>query len=204
MASWSTQRCLQEAREACGGLGYSHYSRLGTMLQDQDVNQTWEGDNNVLLQQTAKFMVDIGRKRMKGTKVTTQTLEWLALEPVAGRTFPAKSRDDLFNIDILVGALEHRERPLGRRGGAVGPKGGERAGELAEVGETLVALLGERALDRLLKPGRHVGPARVLRPLLARGPRPLLGAGLALAWLLGPGGGPGTGPASSTAGRRGS
>ena len=108
MASWSTQRCLQEAREACGGLGYSHYSRLGTMLQDQDVNQTWEGDNNVLLQQTAKFMVDIGRKRMKGTKVTTQTLEWLALEPVAGRTFPAKSRDDLFNIDILVGALEHR------------------------------------------------------------------------------------------------
>jgi acyl-CoA oxidase len=48
----STKNCkdaLVECREACGGLGFSHYSMIGRMLQDWDVNVTWEGDNNVLI-----------------------------------------------------------------------------------------------------------------------------------------------------------
>ena len=40
-----------------GGHGYSSYSQLGRLYQDNDVNLTWEGDNNLLLQQTSKFLL---------------------------------------------------------------------------------------------------------------------------------------------------
>lgn len=48
LTSWTAQRTMQECREACGGLGYSHYSNFGVDIRDHDVSQTWEGDNNVL------------------------------------------------------------------------------------------------------------------------------------------------------------
>jgi len=47
--SWENNRCLQECRRACGGLGYSYYSRFALMASNSDISQTWEGDNNVLL-----------------------------------------------------------------------------------------------------------------------------------------------------------
>lgn len=47
--TWATMQGLSECREACGGLGYSYYSKIGILKNNFDVNQTWEGDNNVLL-----------------------------------------------------------------------------------------------------------------------------------------------------------
>lgn len=46
------------------GHGYSSFSRLGSYYNDNDVNATWEGDNNMLLQQTSKFLLKIlGNKK---------------------------------------------------------------------------------------------------------------------------------------------
>jgi acyl-CoA oxidase len=46
-----------------GGHGYSSYSALGAMFNDNDINTTFEGDNTILLQQTAKFVFDGARKQ---------------------------------------------------------------------------------------------------------------------------------------------
>jgi acyl-CoA oxidase len=35
--SWTAMKCLQECREACGGLGYSYYSKLGILKAGWDV-----------------------------------------------------------------------------------------------------------------------------------------------------------------------
>ena len=43
-----------------GGHGFSSFSRLGSLYDDNDVNVTWEGDNTVLIQQTAKYALDAG------------------------------------------------------------------------------------------------------------------------------------------------
>jgi len=75
--TWTTQRGLQECREMCGGLGYSAYNRLGSLREDHDVNCTWEGDNNVLLQQTGKFLLDCLRKLSKGKKLPFQSAQFL-------------------------------------------------------------------------------------------------------------------------------
>ena len=42
-----------------GGHGYSYLSRMACLLDDGDVNTTWEGDNHMLLQQTSKFLMRV-------------------------------------------------------------------------------------------------------------------------------------------------
>ncbi len=54
---WDCMKLLQECREACGGHGYSQFARFGNWKDDYDVNLTWEGDNNVLIQQTSRWIL---------------------------------------------------------------------------------------------------------------------------------------------------
>lgn len=42
---------LQECREACGGQGLKTDNRVGAAKTEYDVRLTFEGDNNVLMQQ---------------------------------------------------------------------------------------------------------------------------------------------------------
>lgn len=44
---------VQECREACGGQGLKTENRVGHLKGEYDVQSTFEGDNNVLMQQVA-------------------------------------------------------------------------------------------------------------------------------------------------------
>lgn len=60
-----------------GGHGYSSYAKLGTLYNDHDVNNTWEGDNNVLIQQATKYILDNVQKALKGQNVNSSLLKFL-------------------------------------------------------------------------------------------------------------------------------
>ncbi|XP_059663214.1 acyl-coenzyme A oxidase 3, peroxisomal-like [Cornus florida] len=55
--TWHNMRTLQECREACGGQGLKTENRIGHMKGEYDVQSTFEGDNNVLMQQVSKALL---------------------------------------------------------------------------------------------------------------------------------------------------
>lgn len=63
--SWNTLKGSQECRTILGGHGYSAFSRIPSIVDDIDVNVTWEGDNHLLLQQTSKYLIKMIPKKAK-------------------------------------------------------------------------------------------------------------------------------------------
>ncbi|CAN6570283.1 unnamed protein product [Malus baccata var. baccata] len=55
--TWHNMRTLQECREACGGQGIKTENRVGHFKGEFDVQSTFEGDNNVLMQQVSKALL---------------------------------------------------------------------------------------------------------------------------------------------------
>ena len=62
----STGKNFSETRQACGGLGMSQFAGIGLRMNDQEGEYTWEGDNNVLIQQAAKYLLDLFAAKFKG------------------------------------------------------------------------------------------------------------------------------------------
>jgi len=62
--SWNNASTADDCRSILGGHGYSVFSRISSLFHDLDVNITWEGDNNMLLQQTSKYLMKIIPKKI--------------------------------------------------------------------------------------------------------------------------------------------
>ncbi|KAJ8471506.1 hypothetical protein OPV22_025849 [Ensete ventricosum] len=55
--TWHNMRTLQECRKTCGGQGLKTENRIGILIGEYDVQSTFEGDNNVLMQQVSKALL---------------------------------------------------------------------------------------------------------------------------------------------------
>lgn len=71
VSTWLVMRAVQECREACGGHGYLKVSRLGELRDDNDPQTTYEGDNNVLLFELAKYLMSLVEEETSGNPISS-------------------------------------------------------------------------------------------------------------------------------------
>jgi alkylation response protein AidB-like acyl-CoA dehydrogenase len=107
-ASWNMKAGLAKARELVGGHGYSAYSYIGTLMNDTEVHVTWEGTNEVLLQQTCKNLMDeFNLFRNKG-EIRYKTLAFLKqFEDGAVDLDPIIEQIKEISEELLIGSLSN-------------------------------------------------------------------------------------------------
>uniref|UniRef100_A0A182W7I8 Acyl-coenzyme A oxidase n=1 Tax=Anopheles minimus TaxID=112268 RepID=A0A182W7I8_9DIPT len=62
VCTWAARDGVQECREACGGHGYLKLSTIGDLRGNNDPNCTYEGENNVLIQQASNWLLSVRSK----------------------------------------------------------------------------------------------------------------------------------------------
>ncbi|BDD56202.1 fatty-acyl coenzyme A oxidase [Monascus purpureus] len=73
LASTTAGEGLEVCRRACGGHGYSSYSGIGPWYADYLPTLTWEGDNYMLTQQVARYLLKAARAVLAGKGTNSDT-----------------------------------------------------------------------------------------------------------------------------------
>lgn len=119
LASYTAVEGLEMCRRACGGHGYSSFSGIGPWFADYLPTATWEGDNYMLTQQVARYLLKSARSVLKGNEPTNDTMHILSTflsRQTQGAAFDVLGKDE----DIVAAfawrsafltfeALKHRD-----------------------------------------------------------------------------------------------
>ena len=119
LASTTAAEGLEVCRRACGGHGYSSFSGIGSWYCDYLPTTTWEGDNYMLTQQVARYLLKSARGVLSGRASdndTTKIFKDFLSRRDMGAAFDILGRDE----DIVAAfawrtsfltfeALKHRD-----------------------------------------------------------------------------------------------
>ncbi|GLB09472.1 fatty-acyl coenzyme A oxidase [Aspergillus tubingensis] len=110
LASTTAGEGLEVCRRACGGHGYSSYSGIGPWYSDYLPTLTWEGDNYMLTQQVARYLLKSARAVLAGKASNNDTSR--ILQAYLSRRDKGASFDILGNDSDIVAAFAWRTAHL--------------------------------------------------------------------------------------------
>ncbi|XP_046681221.1 peroxisomal acyl-coenzyme A oxidase 3-like [Homalodisca vitripennis] len=109
LAGWITRDAIQECREACGGHGYLKCAGLSDLRNDHDANCTYEGDNNVLQQQTSNWLVSLWARKHERDVFSTPlgSVAFLAHHTeILDTTWTARAIVEITDLQVLLKAYQ--------------------------------------------------------------------------------------------------
>ena len=98
--TWMVQKGLEEWRQSCGGAGYALSSGLPCLLTDYTAQVTYEGDNTVMAQQWARFLVKSMGKLMKGNSLKGWVSYLNKVQEISEIKCSAKSAEDFDSLEM--------------------------------------------------------------------------------------------------------
>ena len=104
-----SQDCIQECRESVGGHGYSAFAGFSRLRENNDIHLTWDGDNNVLIQQCSRFILKNIISHFKGNPVHSKYITFLTA------TRPDMTGDAFKSPEKLIALLEYRTHDLAHK-----------------------------------------------------------------------------------------
>lgn len=110
LCGWVTRDAIQECREACGGHGYLKASALGDLRNGNDANCTYEGANNVLVQQTSNWLLQLWGLLKERKPIPSSPLGSVSFLPQAEtilRThFPVANAEEACSVPSILKAYK--------------------------------------------------------------------------------------------------
>lgn len=127
---WLTRDCIQECREACGGHGYLVAAGIGSIRDDHDSNNTYEGDNNVIVQQTSNSLIKLYQTQVKKRTSDSGDL-------TVSQSSPYETMDFVLRADEIISTYQ------------MPPNGPRQLDEIVEAFRFLASYLLKQTSDRL-------------------------------------------------------
>ncbi|SDA01441.1 BZ3500_MvSof-1268-A1-R1_Chr10-1g02669 [Microbotryum saponariae] len=97
--TWNGLETIEKCRASCGGHGYSAYTGLASMYNDQAVQCTWEGDNTILTLQAGRSLITAYADAKAGQTLPGGTAYLNRLPEILSRKCP--SDDKALDADVL-------------------------------------------------------------------------------------------------------
>lgn len=102
--TWKTADLIDECRQSCGGHGYSAYAGFSKGFADHVVQCTWEGDNNILAQNSGRITIQKVMSFEKSGKISGNSYAFLKDAKKEGVVL--STNEDLKNLATLNLALK--------------------------------------------------------------------------------------------------
>ncbi|XP_035229179.1 peroxisomal acyl-coenzyme A oxidase 3-like isoform X2 [Stegodyphus dumicola] len=109
VTGWIARDGIQECREACGGHGYLKAAGFGNLRNDNDANCTYEGDNNVILQQTSNYLLNMLKRKHSGEDMPSflQDLSFMdEMHGILKTKYLPKSETDSIELPEIIRMYE--------------------------------------------------------------------------------------------------
>ncbi|CAD7085769.1 unnamed protein product [Hermetia illucens] len=108
VCTWAARDAIQECREACGGHGYLKIAGIGDLRNDNDANCTYEGENNVLIQQASNWLISLYKQGVNSFKEASvlKSCDFLSdVDAILRSSFKSTSLNDALSPETILHAL---------------------------------------------------------------------------------------------------